>query len=125
MAFMDMGFSHEVNSTEVMPKEVAAIVLMGVIANQAYKTMIIPGMKVALNHSSICLISCALDYEVMPFSQKLMDIKEWKEEGRSTLAMLFSQEIYRLAAWRLLLLRMEADSSSAWLLLFQIRWTQS
>ena len=81
MAFMDIGFSHEVNSTEVMPKEVAVIVLMGVITTQAYETLIIPGMKVALNHSSICLISCALDYEVMPFSQKLMDIKEWKEEG--------------------------------------------
>ena len=81
MEFMDMGFSHEVNSTEVMPKEVAAIVLMGVITTQAYGTLIIPSMKVALNHSSICLISCALDHEVMPFSQKLMDIKEWKEEG--------------------------------------------
>ena len=70
-------------------------------------------MKVSSNHSSICLISCALDYEVTPFSQKLMDIKEWKAEGRSKqVVVLIIQKICHLAAWRLLLLRMESGSSS-------------
>ena len=66
-----------------MSKEVAAIVLMGVITTRAYETLMISGMKFASNHSSIFLIPCALDYEVTPISPKLMDIKEWKAEGRS------------------------------------------
>ena len=116
MALMDLGLSHEVNSAEVMSKEVAANVLMGATSIRAYETLMISGMKVAsnLDHSSICLIFCALDYEVTPSSPKLMDIKEWKAEGRSKqVVVLIIRNICHLAAWRLLLLRMEAGSSSA------------
>ena len=81
MAFMDLGLLHEMNSAEVMSKEVAAIVLMGVITTKAYENLKFPGMKVASNHSSICLISCALDYEATSFSSMLMDIKESKFQG--------------------------------------------
>ena len=77
MAFMDLGLSHEVNSAEVMSKEVAANVLMGPITIQAYETLMISGLKVTsnLDHSSICLIPCAMDYEVTPISPNIIYIK--------------------------------------------------
>ena len=42
-----------------------------------------------------------------------MDIKKWKAEGQSMqVVVLLIQEIYHLATGRLLLLKMEAGSSS-------------
>ena len=53
-----------------------------------------------------------LGYEVTPVSTSTMDIKNWNAEGRSKLPALINWELCRLVAWRLLLFRMEADSSS-------------
>ena len=113
MAFKDLGLLHEMNSVAVKSKEVAVVGLMGEFTACTYECLKNPGMKVASNCSSICWIPYALGFEVTSFSSSCMDIKDWKAEGRSKLAALISRELCRLVAWRLMLLRMEAGSSSA------------
>ena len=90
MEIMDLGLSHEVNSVEVMLKEVPMSSFMGEFTTRAYDNLMKPGMKVSSNRLSNCLIYETLGFEVTPVSMAIMDIKDWHVEGRSKLATLIS-----------------------------------
>ena len=119
MAFMDLGFSFEANSAGVLSKMVASNVIMVAFTIRAYETLMISSGKVRgvtlnLDPLSSFMISHVLEFEVTPSSLGLMDLKGWNAESRSTQdAVLFGQELCRLATKSLLILRMEGGSSSA------------
>ena len=113
MAIMDLGLSHEVISAVVMSKEDVMFGFMVEFTIRAYDILMNYSMKVASKRLGNCWIHGTLGYEVTSVSMSTMYIKNWNVEGQSKLAALINWELCRLVAWRLLLFRMEANSSSA------------
>ena len=113
MAIMDLGLSHEVISATVMSKEDAMFGFMGEFTIRAYDILMNAGMKVTSKRLGNCWIHSTLGYEVTSVSTSTMHIKNWNAKGQSKLVELINWKLCHLVAWRLLLFRMEADSSSA------------
>ena len=110
---MDLGLSHEVNPATVLSKEDAMFGFMGEFTIRAYDTLMNSGMKVVSNHLGICWIHGTLGYEVTLDTRSKKIIRNQNAKGRGILTVLIDWELCRQIAWRLLVYRMEADSSSA------------
>ena len=111
LEIMNLGLSHEVNPTAVLSKEDARSGFMGEFIH-AYDTLVNSGMKVMSNHLGICWIHGTLGYEVTPDTASTKVIRNRNAKGWGILTVLIDWELCRQIAWRLLVYRMEVDSSS-------------
>ena len=111
MKIMIRELSHEAIPDAVLSKEDARLVFMGEFI-RAHDTLVNSGMKVMSNHSGICWIHGTLGYEVTPDTASTKVIRNQNAKGRGILIVLIDWELCRQIAWRLLVYRMEADSSS-------------
>ena len=111
LEIMNLELSHEAIPDAILLKEDAWFVFMGEFI-RAHDTLVNAGMKVMSKHSGICWIHGTLGYEGMLGTTSSKVIRNRIAKGRGIFIVLIDLELCCLTVWKLLVHRMEADSSS-------------